>query len=173
MWEPIVSQFDEDSPERAVVECLIQRGLSVDSEGSVNADGLDIALPAVAEVVGVPGEVVEKTVDTIVSDPELRGVFQNLSVLPYLEEASPGLGLSVVTVQVDTADESGLLSSISEVFERHDIMIRQAMVEDPHTTEHPQFVAILESTVPSELIVDLETLCFTTGVFYSSYGDRV
>lgn len=171
MWETIMARFDEGTQEQAVIEYLLDHGLSVDKETGINADGLDIEPEAVAEQVGVDKRTVEETVEEIQADTELIDVFQSLSSLPFLEEASPVLGLSVVTVQVSTAEESGLLSSIAEVFERHDIVIRQAMVEDPNAAEFPQFVAILENTVPSELIINLENLSCTTGVFYSTHNE--
>jgi predicted regulator of amino acid metabolism with ACT domain len=169
MWAEIIELFDDQPAKQETVKYLLKHGYSVDEDHGINANGAAITNTALAEQIGVDRRVVSETAEEILETPELREIFQNLSFIPFLEEAAPVLGLSVITVQVTDAKEPGLLAAITEVFADHDIMVRQAIVEDPYFTKQPQFVAIVDDTVPGELIIELDNLEFTTAVFYSSH----
>jgi predicted regulator of amino acid metabolism with ACT domain len=161
-----MDRFDDEPAKQEVVRFLLQHGYAVDEENGINTNGMSLSDSDIAATLGVDRRVVSKTAETICQDDELQQIFRNLSSVPFLENTADVLGLSVITVQVDDAAETGLLADIAQVFTDYEVMIRQAVVQDPFFTEQPQFVAIIDGTPPEGMMIDLKKLEFSEGVFF-------
>lgn len=159
MWAEIMAQFENHTKKQEVVEALLRRGYSVSQDGDIEANGVRIADQRLARDIGVGRRTVRNTADEIASDPQLLDVFNNLSSVPFLEDAASILGLTVITVTVEDATETGILAALTAIFDEHDVLIRQAIVQDPYFTNKPQFTAIVEE-FNSELVAEINSLEF-------------
>jgi predicted regulator of amino acid metabolism with ACT domain len=162
--DAVMEEFDTAPAKRRVVELLLRRGYAVDDEGRVVSDGIEIPYKHIQDEIGVDRRVVKSTTEAILADDELRSLFRNLSSISFLADAAPELGLSVISVGVSDAAEPGLLAELTAVFDRHGVVIRQAVAEDPHFSSEPGFTAIVDGEVPGELITDLNAVAFVTHV---------
>jgi len=165
MWSSILDMFEEGSAERRVARLLIERGFTVTEDDGVVLHGVTVPHSSIANSMELAERRVDRTVEMILEDDHLAVLFANLTSKTFFEDAVSVLDISVVTVQVDDAAESGLLADITSVFDEHGVMIRQMVVEDPVLNDAPQFVAIVDGQVPPGLMLDLNNLTCTEACF--------
>ena len=153
-------KFEGSPGQQAVIRLLLERGFSVNDDGRVVSGGIEIPNTQVAREAGVDRRVVDSTTDAILEDEELRRIFQNISQIPSLMDLAPVLDLTVVTIAVHDADESGLVAAVTGLLAERDITIRQTISEDPEFTDEPRLYLITDEEFPGELINDLRALPF-------------
>jgi len=168
MWSSILDMFEGGSSERRVAKLLIERGFTVTEDEGVVSHGVTVPHSSIANSLELEERSVDQTVEMILEDDLLAGLFANLTSNTFFEDAVSALDISVVTVQVDDAAESGILADITSVFDEHGVMIRQMVVEDPVLNDVPQFVAIVDGQVPSGLMLELNNLTCTEACFYAA-----
>jgi predicted regulator of amino acid metabolism with ACT domain len=168
MWSSILDMFEAGSAERRVARLLIERGFTVTEDEGVVSHGVAVPHRSIANALDLEERRVDRTVETILEDDHLAGLFANLTSKTFFEDAVSVLDISVVTVQVADAAESGILADITAVFDEHGVMIRQMVVEDPVLNDAPQFVAIVDGQVPPELMLELNNLTCTEACFYAA-----
>lgn len=168
MWSSILDMFEEGSAERRVARLLIERGFTVTEDEGVVSHEVPVPHSSIANSLEVKERSVDRTVEMILEDDHLSGLFANLTSKTFFEDAVSVLDISVVTVQVADAAESGLLADITSVFDEHGVMIRQMVVEDPVLNDVPQFVAIVDGQVPAGLMLELNNLTCTEACFYAA-----
>ena len=166
MWSEVSERYASEPAKQEVIKFILERGYSVDEELGIHSDGIKLQNSEIAVAIGVDRRTVNKTVESILDDDEIRTVFENLTSIPFLREAAPVLDLHVIEVQVSDAEETGLLSKLSQVFADNDVLVRQAIVEDPYFSDQPTFIAIIEN-FENELITDLKTMDFVETVVYT------
>ncbi|MGM0372559.1 MAG: amino acid-binding protein, partial [Halobacteriota archaeon] len=113
---------------------------------------------------GVDRRVVDSTTDAILEDPELERIFRNISQIPSLMDLAPLLDLTVLTISVRSAGESGIIGAVTNLLAEHDITIRQAVSEDPDFTDEPRLHIITEEQVPGDVLTALTDLEFVRSV---------
>ena len=160
MFDEIMEKFEGSPSQQAVIRLLLERGFSVSDEGRVVSGGIEIPNTGIAREIGVDRRVVDSTTDAILADDELRRIFQNISQVPSLMDLAPVLDLSVVTVEVVDAEETGIVARVTTVLADHDITIRQTISEDPEFTDEPQLHIVTEQTIPGPVITTLRDLPF-------------
>jgi predicted regulator of amino acid metabolism with ACT domain len=158
MFESIMEKFEGSPGQQAVVKLLLKRGFSVNEAGRVVSGSIEIPNTQVAAEAGVDRRVVDTTTDAILADPELERIFRNISQIPSLMDLAPLLDLTVLTVAVRSAGESGIIAEITDRLAERDIMIRQAVSEDPEFTDEPRLHIITEQQVPGDLLTELSNL---------------
>ncbi len=159
-----MEKFEGSPSQQAVIRLLLERGFSVNKEGRVVSGGIEIPYTGIAREIDVDRRVVDSTTDAIRSDPELRRIFENISAIPSLRDLAPVLDLTVMTVEVDAADESGIVATVSELIADHDISIRQIISEDPEFTDEPRLHVITDEDISGELLVSIRELPFVRRV---------
>ena len=159
-----MEKFEGSPSQQAVIRLLLERGFSVNKEGRVVSGGIEIPYTGIAREIDVDRRVVDSTTDAIRSDPELRRIFENISAIPSLRDLAPVLDLTVMTVEVDAADESGIVATVSELIADHDISIRQIISEDPEFTDEPRLHVITDEDISGELLVSIRQLPFVRRV---------
>ncbi|MFB6086977.1 MAG: amino acid-binding protein [Haloarculaceae archaeon] len=164
MFEEIMQKFEGSPGQQAVIRLLLERGFSVNDAGRVVSGGIEIPDTQIAEEVGVDRRVVDSTTDAILDDQQLRRIFQNISQIPSLMDLAPVLDLTVLTVAVEDADESGIIADVTGRIADRDISIRQAISEDPEFTDEPRLHLVTDETLPGDLITDLMELPFVRTV---------
>jgi predicted regulator of amino acid metabolism with ACT domain len=158
MFDEIMESFEGSPSQQEVVRLLLERGFAVDDDGSVVSGGIEIPDASIARELGVDRRVVDSTTDAILSDPELRRIFQNISAIPSLMDLAPVLDLSVLSVAVADASEEGIVADVSGLLANRDIAIRQIISEDPEFTDAPRLYVITDDPVPGDLINQLRDL---------------
>ncbi|MFB6086379.1 MAG: amino acid-binding protein [Halodesulfurarchaeum sp.] len=164
MFESIMEKFEGSPGQQAVVRLLLERGFSVNEEGRVVSGSIEIPNTQVAEEVGVDRRVVDTTTNAILADPELERIFRNISQIPSLMDLAPLLDLTVLTIAVTSAGESGIIATITGRLADREITIRQAVSEDPEFTDEPRLHIITEQQIPGDLLTELSNLEFVRSI---------
>jgi predicted regulator of amino acid metabolism with ACT domain len=160
MFDEIMEKFSDSPGQQQVIRLLLERGFSVNDEGRVVSGGIEIPNTEVAREVGVDRRVVNATTDAILEDEQLTRIFQNISAIPSLRDLAPVLDLTVLTVAVSDAEESGIVAAVTELLADREITIRQVISEDPEFTDDPRLYVITDEEFPGELITDIKALPF-------------
>ncbi|WP_318567682.1 amino acid-binding protein [Salinigranum marinum] len=164
MFDEIMRKFEGSPSQQAVIRLLLERGFSVNDDGRVVSGGIEIPNTGIAREIGVDRRVVDSTTDTILADPELRRIFQNISSIPSLMDLAPVLDLTVLTVEVDDADAPGIVARVTTLIADHDISIRQTISEDPEFTDDPRLYLVTDGEIPGDLLTELSNLPFVRRV---------
>ena len=160
MFDEIMEKFEGSPSQQTVIRLLLERGFSVNDNGRVVSGGIEIPNTQIAREAGVDRRVVDSTTDAILADEELKRIFQNISHIPSLMDLAPVLDLSVVTVSVTQAGETGILASVTGIIADAGISIRQAVSEDPEFTDEPRLYIITDEPLPGDVITQLNALPF-------------
>ena len=164
MFDEIMEKFEGSPSQQAVIRLLLERGFSVNDEGRVVSGGIEIPYTGIAREIDVDRRVVDSTTDAIQKDPELQRIFANISAIPSLRDLAPVLDLTVMTVEVDAADESGIVATVTELIADYEISIRQIISEDPEFTDEPRLHIITDEDISGELLVSIRELPFVRRV---------
>ncbi|UCE81276.1 MAG: regulator [Methanobacteriota archaeon] len=151
MWDKIANYFEKYPSQAKVARYLLRYGLRID-RSHVYCGEVQIADSALARAAGVDRRVVKSTIETIKGDPTLQKFFSQLLPTNHLKNAASAMGWSAIEIVPMNADEPGIISGVAEVLSRSNISIRQAIVDDPMTSEEPRLFIVTESMVPSEVI---------------------
>ena len=142
MFDEIMEKFEGSPSQQAVIRLLLERGFSVNEAGRV----------------------VDSTTDAIRDDPELQRIFANIGAIPSLRDLAPVLDLTVLTVEVAAADESGIVAAVTDRIAAADISIRQVISEDPEFTDEPKLYIITDESIPGDVLVAIRDLPFVRRV---------
>ncbi|MGZ0747026.1 amino acid-binding protein [Haloparvum sp. AD34] len=164
MFDEIMEKFEGSPSQQAVIRLLLERGFSVNEDGRVVSGGIEIPYTGIARELDVDRRVVDSTTDAILEDPELRRIFRNISAIPSLMDLAPVLDLTVLTVEVAEADDSGIVAEVTGLIADHDISIRQVISEDPEFTDDPKLYVITDEAVPGDLLVEIRDLSYVRSV---------
>ena len=164
MFDEIMEKFEGSPSQQAVIRLLLERGFSVNEDGRVVSGGIEIPYTGIAREIDVDRRVVDSTTDAIQSDPDLQRIFANISAIPSLRDLAPVLDLTVMTVEVDAADASGIVAEVTGLIADHEISIRQIISEDPEFTDEPQLHVITDEEVPGDLLLAIRELPFVRRV---------
>jgi len=155
-----MEKFSDSPSQQQVIRLLLERGFSVNDDGRVVSGGIEIPNTGIAREVGVDRRVVDATTAAILDDDALRPIFQNISAVPSLMDLAPVLDLTVCTVTVRDAEESGIVADVTAAIADHDVSIRQVMTEDPEFTDEPRLYVIADDPVTGGLINEIRALPF-------------
>ena len=164
MFDEIMEKFEGSPSQQAVIRLLLERGFSVNEDGRVVSGGIEIPYTGIAREIDVDRRVVDSTTDVILSDPELQRIFANISAIPSLRDLAPVLDLTVMTVEVDAADESGIVATVTGLIAEYGISIRQIISEDPEFTDEPRLHVITDAELPGDLLLEIRELPFVRRV---------
>ncbi|MFC7043216.1 amino acid-binding protein [Halonotius sp. GCM10025705] len=164
MFDEIMEKFEGSPSQQAVIRLLLERGFSVNEEGRVVSGGIEIPFTGIAREIDVDRRVVDSTTDAIRDDPELQRIFANIGAIPSLRDLAPVLDLTVLTVEVAAADESGIVAAVTDRIAEADISIRQVISEDPEFTDEPKLYIITDESIPGEVLVSIRDLPFVRRV---------
>ncbi|WP_302082179.1 amino acid-binding protein [Salinibaculum rarum] len=160
MFAEIMEKFSDSPSQQRVIRLLLERGFSVNDEGRVVSGGIEIPNTGIAREVDVDRRVVDATTDAILADDELRPIFQNISAIPSLMDLAPVLDLTVLTVAVRDAEESGIVATVTGAIADRGISIRQTISEDPEFTDEPRLYVITDDPLPGDLLNDIKAMDF-------------
>lgn len=151
MWDKIANYFEKYPSQAKVARYLLKYGLRIDRNRVYCGDVL-IADSALARAAGVDRRVVKSTVETIKGDQTLQKFFSQLLPTNHLKNAASVMGWSAIEIVPMNAQEPGIISGVADILMRSNISIRQAIVDDPMTSEEPRLFIVTDSMVPSDII---------------------
>ncbi len=158
MWSEIIGKFKGMPSQEKVVRLLLERGFQVDKDGHVVSGRIEIPHTQVAREVGVDRRVVDATTEMILKDEVLKRVFMNIHSIASFKDVAPMLGLGVIIITPDNAQNIGILSDVTSVVARFNLSIRQAVTDDPFFTDEPKMTIITNDVIPGELVSELRKL---------------
>ncbi len=164
MFDEIMEKFEGSPSQQAVIRLLLERGFSVNDDGRVVSGGIEIPNTGIAREIDVDRRVVDSTTDAILADPELERIFRNISAIPSLMDLAPVLDLTVLTIEVATASEHGIVAAVTGLLADEDIGIRQIISDDPEFSDDPKLYIITDDPVPGDLLVRIRDLSFVRKV---------
>jgi predicted regulator of amino acid metabolism with ACT domain len=164
MFDEIMGKFEGSPSQQAVIRLLLERGFSVNDDGRVVSGGIEIPNTGIAREIGVDRRVVDSTTTAILADDELRRIFQNISSIPSLMDLAPVLDLSVLTIEPNDAERSGIVAEVTGLLADRGISIRQTVTEDPEFTDDPRLYVVTGDPLPGDLLTELSNLGFVRRV---------
>ena len=164
MWSRIKKFFKDLPAQQLVAQLLFERGFQVREDGKVVSGGIEIPHTQIAKEAGVERRAVDSTVQTILSTTELKTIYMNLRQMCSLQEVAREFNLSVIVFVPENASQTGIIADVTRIVSENGLSIRQALAEDPSTSEHPKLTLILEGDIPSELISEVRRLPGTRSI---------
>lgn len=158
MWSEIIGKFKGMPSQEKVVRLLLERGFQVDGQGHVVSGRIEIPHTQIAKEVGVDRRVVDATTEMILKDEILKRVFMNIHSIASFKDVAPLLGLGVIIITPDNAQNIGILSDVTSVISMFNLSIRQAVTDDPFFTDEPKMTVITNDVIPGELVSELRKL---------------
>lgn len=155
MWSTLIRKFEKYPAQQKVLKILFERGFQVNNEGKVTSGSIEIPHTQLARKAGVDRRVVDSTTEVILSDDQLRKIFQNVHSIPFLRDVAPLLGQGVIIITPDDASHKGIISDVSTVIAKHNISIRQAVSDDPFFVNEPKLTIITDTKVPGSIVEEL------------------
>jgi len=79
-------------------------------------------------------------------------------------DLAPVLDLTVLTIEVTAAGESGIVAEVTGILADRGISIRQVLSEDPEFTDDPKLYVITDAELPGDLLVEIRELDYVRRV---------
>ena len=164
MWSQIKKFFKDFPAQERVAGLLFERGFQVREDGKVVSGAIEIPHTQIAKEVGVERRAVDSTVQTILLTSELKRIYKNLRQVCSLQEVAREFNLSVIVFVPENAAQTGIIADVTRIVSENGLSIRQALAEDPSTSEQPKLTLILEGDVHSDLIGEIRRLPGTRSI---------
>lgn len=164
MWSQIKKFFKDFPAQQRVAQLLFERGFQVSEDGKVVSGGIEIPHTQIAKEAGVERRAVDNTVQTILLTSELKRIYRNLRQVCSLQEVAREFNLSVIVFVPENAAQTGIIADVTRIVSENGLSIRQALAEDPSTSEHPKLTLILEGEIHSDLIGKIRRLPGTRSI---------
>src|SRR5579875_1854113 len=162
MWTYIKENFKKYPSQQKVLIKLASLGLMVqkDFEGvpRIYCGDVEVKASAVAEALDIDRRAVLEVLNKIVSDPELSSFYSNLRPVPDFGRVSTKLGMGVIQIVPTSARKTGIISGISQIIAKHDISIRQVIVDDPELVDDPKATIVTDGPIPPSLLPELRAV---------------
>ena len=113
MWSEIIGKFKGMPSQEKVIRLLLERGFQVSPDGHVVSGKIIIPHTQIAREAGVDRRVVDATTEMILRDDVLKRVFQNIRSIASLRDVAPLLGLGVIIITPDNAQNVGIIHDVS------------------------------------------------------------
>ena len=146
MWPSVKVRFERQVVRADIVKKMIECGMRVAEGDKLFVGEIEVDYTAVAKAVGVDRRVVKQTVQQIRADPYLDGIFS--SIAPFgssLLNVVSKLGYSAIVIESDPR-KPGVMAAVAAVLAKHDMVIRQALAEDPDMVPDAKMILIVEGS---------------------------
>lgn len=147
MWPSVKKQFQRQKVRPEIVRKMVECGIKVGEGDRLYVGDVEVGDLALARAVGVDRRVVRSTVAQIRKNQYLNAIFSNIS--PFgssLLNVISRLGYSAIVIEADQR-KAGVIAAVAEVLAGHDLVIRQALAEDPDMVVDAKLTLIVEGNV--------------------------
>jgi predicted regulator of amino acid metabolism with ACT domain len=163
----MIEEYFRNTPVRLkITRLLIEYGFSVKDDGKIYCGPVEISPMKIGRALGVDRRVVKKTVDSILSEPELREIFIRIkSAGPFFGDVAKqlGYGVLVITAKPETV---GIVAKTSSLIAEEGIGIRQIIAEDPELYPEPKLTIITDGEIPGRIIPNFLKIKGVNGVTF-------
>jgi len=137
---------------------MIELGVGMDDSGGLKVGAISVGDSSLANAAGVDRRVVRNAVKQILNDSDLKAIFTNVKPIgTSLVDVAKQFGYSVLVVNADP-HRPGVISGISTILSKYDVVIRQALADDPDFTPNPVLTLVIDGQVPSEALSMIRSL---------------
>jgi len=165
MWHQIQGKFARKKARLNVVRKMIELGISVDNKHKLKVGEMSVNDSALAEASHVDRRVVRNTVNQILSDPELKVIFTHIIPMgTSLVEIADKIGYKVLVVNVADPLKVGVISSISSILSDYDVIICQAIADDPNYTPDVKLTFVVAGKIPPEAIGKIQSISWVESI---------
>jgi len=152
MWSKIKRYFKNNPTQLKVARTLLELGLSVGEDGKIYCGSIEISPTKMAKALDIDRRVVKNTVESILSEPELKEMFMKIkSAGPFFGDVAKQLGFGVIVITADPKTV-GIVAKATALIADKGISIRQIIAEDPELFPEPKLTIVTEKEVPGEII---------------------
>jgi predicted regulator of amino acid metabolism with ACT domain len=147
MWPNVKKQFSRQVVRSGIVKKMIENGIRVGTDDKLYVGDIEVDYTAVAKAVGVDRRVVKQTVKQIRENPFLNGIFPNIA--PFgssLVNVVSKLGYSAIVIESDPK-QAGVMAAVAAILAKHDLVIRQALAEDPDMVPDAKMTLVVEGSI--------------------------
>jgi uncharacterized protein len=158
LWSRVSEQFQGQKVRLEVARKMLEYGIRVTNDCRLFVGGLEVDYSALARDVGADRRVVKQTARQIRDDEFLYSVFGRImpvgsSLVPVVSR----LGYSAVVIEADPR-AAGVISAATAALARHNIVVRQALADDPDMNPAAKLTLVVEGTVPGSVIEELNSI---------------
>ncbi|BAB59596.1 hypothetical protein [Thermoplasma volcanium GSS1] len=168
MWSYIYDKFSRSPSQLKIVKKMISTGIKVtksfDNEPVLMCGDIEIRPNTLAKAAETDRRSVISVINRIANDDKLYPFFSQLEPVANLWKASVKMGLGVIEIIPESANKPGIIAGISSIIAKHNISIRQVIVDDPEIVEDPKAVVVTDQKVPAELIPELRSVDGVKGI---------
>ncbi len=164
MWRQIQGKFTRKKGRLNVVRKMIELGISIDGSHQLKIGKLAINDSSLAEVAEVDRRVVRSTVKQIMDDIDLKIIFMNITPIgTSLVEIADKIGYKVLVVNADPL-KPGVISGISSILSSYNVIIRQALADDPDFIPDAKLTLVVEGRIPTEAIEKIQSMTLVKSI---------
>ncbi len=152
MWSVVEKSLSETPAQMKVAKTILELGLHVEGDGRIYCGIVEISPTKIARAISVDRRVVSKTVETILSHPDLREIYTNIEPAgPFFRKVAKLFGFGLIEIMADPKTV-GIIAETSSLISQEGIGIRQIIADDPEIYPEPKLTIITEREVPGRLI---------------------
>ncbi len=158
MWPRIKEQFERQVVRPDVVRKMIECGMRVSDDEKIYVGDVEVGYLAVARAADVDRRVVKQTVVQIRKNRYLYSIFSKTRPLgTSLVDLVSLLGYFAVVVEADPKSP-GVMASVAEILSRHEMVVRQAVAEDPDMVPDAKMTLVVEGRLTGQALEELNGL---------------
>jgi hypothetical protein len=164
VWSAVKGHFSKRKAGLQVVRLLIESGIRVDENGRFYVADAEITDVSLARAAGVDRRVVRDTASYILGDEQMKPIFMNLRPAgASLVGVASRLGYTVLKIRADP-HRPGILAGVSTALARHDLLVRQALADDPDLYPEPALTLVVDGHVPAGAVEEIQRLPFVSSI---------
>lgn len=151
MWPSIRRKFSRQVVRADIVKKMIECGIRVGEGDRLFVGDVEVDYTAMARAVSVDRRVVKQTVNQIRGDAYLNGIFSEIA--PFgssLVNVVSKVGYSAIVIESDPK-KAGVMAAVAEVLAKHNLVIRQALADDPDMIPDARMTLVVEGPVGSAI----------------------
>lgn len=158
MWPNVKKQFSRQRVRVDVARKMIECGIRVADDLRLYVGNVEIDYSAVSRSVDVDRRVVKQTVEQIRKNEYLNAIFSKIlpigsSLVPVVSK----LRYSAIVIESDPL-KPGVIASVSEILAKHQIVIRQALADDPDMVPDARLTLVVEGNLTGDVMQEIRDL---------------
>ncbi|OYT55026.1 MAG: amino acid-binding protein [Candidatus Altiarchaeales archaeon ex4484_2] len=134
-----------------VAKFILRNGLRVSPDGGLYFKDIEVPHTSIARVLDVDRRLISATIDSILSDERLRGIYTKLDSMVLLRDVASELGFGAIEVIPTDAASRGIVADIAGIIADSGIIVRQLTTDDP-MFKNAKMLVVTEKPLPRELI---------------------
>jgi predicted regulator of amino acid metabolism with ACT domain len=164
MWNAVKGHFMKRKAGLQVARLLIENGIRVDESGRFYVADVEVTDVSLARAAGVDRRVVRDTADYILADELMRPIFMKLRPAgTSLVGVASHLGYTVLKINADP-HRSGILAGVTKILADNDLMVRQALADDPDLNPDPALTLVVAGRVPAKAVEEIQGLPYISSI---------